>query len=393
MKSPAALRPRAPMAVLGLVLAAATGLGLSLERPARPAAAVSDPVPPAHSRTGPVPPRGVDIVGRRFSRSAALDGEVIPGVPAYLWWRGSGPTAVAMVLAYYDTHGFPNLLPGNGAVQSDAINLAIASTGHYADYSLPLDYPPNLLKDKSEPPAGDEHASDSLADFLKTSWSVNESYYGWTWSIDVQPGFESYVKLVSSYDALANCHYFRNLMFPALRNEVESRRPFVLLVDSDGDGEADHFVTAVGVVTESGTDYFGCYNTWDKAVHWYPYRPLAAGTAWGVHSAYFFNVAYGLFPPLSFGVERLTNDFIFFKENINRLTWAPNPANKAEVVRYRITRKVKGTPNTTYQTLAEVSAATLRYDDRNLKAEDLFIYRITSIDRDGRESSPSAAGN
>ncbi|MBN2206640.1 MAG: hypothetical protein JW742_04490, partial [Candidatus Aminicenantes bacterium] len=250
-----------------------------------------------------------------------------------------------------------------------------------------------VLKDKSEPPEGDEHPSDSLADFLKTSWSVSEAYYGWTWSIDVKPGYEGYVKYASRYEPLMTYSHIGNIPFQTVRNEIESRRPVVLLVDTDGSGASDHFVTVVGVLTEGETNYYGCYHTWDLVLHWYPYRPVAAGTAWGVRDAYLCFLSYGLFPPSAFSVERLTNDLIFFREGVNRLSWAPSPANKAVIVRYRIYRKVKGAENKTYALLAEPDAAATTYDDRNLRASDLFTYRISAIDAAGRESAFSTAGN
>jgi len=393
MKSRPKRRKPSVQISLVLILAAAGSLGLNSQSKSRMVVSPALPVPPARSTTGPVPPRGVDIVGHRPSKLRALEATVIPGVPAYLWRHGSGPAAVAMVLAYYDTHGFPALLPGDGAVQTDAVNLAVASVGHYNDYALPIDAAPTLLKDKSEPPAGDEHAGDSLADFLKTSWSSVENYYGWTWSIDVKPGFENYVKLAGSYSGLATCYYVYNIMFQTVRNEIESRRPMVFLIDTDGNGSADHFVAVLGVLTEAGTDYFGCYNTWDKSPHWYPFRPMKAGTTWGVHSAYLFFLSYGLFPPLGFKVERFENNFLLYKEYINRLSWTANPADESKILRYRIYRKVKGAANSTYQRLAEVASTATAYLDRGLKAADLFTYRITAIDAAGRESGFSTAGN
>jgi len=80
------------------------------------------------SSTGPVPPKGVDIVGHIFDSKGTTLEVVIDGVPAYNWYRGCGPTAEGMVFGYYDTHGFPDLLPGNGAYQTPAIDQAIAST-------------------------------------------------------------------------------------------------------------------------------------------------------------------------------------------------------------------------------------------------------------------------
>lgn len=388
-----ALKARGFFALLSFCAGISVAAGLPLQKKVGPPAAANRTLAPARSTTGPRPPRGVDARGRRLTRRQLEEAEVVPGVPAYLWRHGSGPAAVGMVLGYYDTHGFPDLLPGNASAQTDAVNLALASIAHYNDYALPLDAAGAVLEDKSEPPEGDEHAADCLADFLKTSWSVTDAHYGWGWSIDVKPGYESYVRLASRYEPLMTHSHIGNFPFQTIRNEIESRRPVVLLVDTDGDGASDHFVTAVGVLTEGGTDYYGCYHTWDGLLHWYPYRPMSAGAAWGVRDVFLCFLSYGIFPPSAFSVERLANDLIFFREGVNRLSWAPNPANKAVIVRYRISRKVKGAENKTYALLAEPDAAATFYDDRNLRASDLFTYRISAIDAAGRESAFSTAGN
>jgi hypothetical protein len=101
---------------------------------------------------GPYPPPGVDSVGKIFGLRSLLEATVIPGVPPYLWHHGSAPAAVGMVFGYYDGHGFPDLLPGDAVVQTEAVNSALVSAEHYADYSLPLDAPPTLLPDRSELP-------------------------------------------------------------------------------------------------------------------------------------------------------------------------------------------------------------------------------------------------
>jgi len=38
--------------------------------------------------------------------------KVIQGVPAYIWSYGCFPTAAAMMLGYWDNHGFPNIYTG-----------------------------------------------------------------------------------------------------------------------------------------------------------------------------------------------------------------------------------------------------------------------------------------
>jgi len=117
---------------------------------------------------GPKPPDGVDRKGRIFDPVRLLEATIV-GLPAYLERHGSAPTAVGMVFAYYDGHGFPYLFPGDASVQNDLINLAIASAEHYNEYALPLDAPPDLLPDKSELSPEERHADNCLADHFLTS--------------------------------------------------------------------------------------------------------------------------------------------------------------------------------------------------------------------------------
>jgi hypothetical protein len=348
---------------------------------------------PAQSTTGPIPPQGIDLAGHRLRRKEIQTEKVIPGVPSYLWRHGSGPTAVGMVLGYYDSHGFPNLIPGNASYQSDTVNLAIASGEHYNDYSLPLDYPPNLLPDKSELPVGDEHPNNCIADYLKTSQSILENYYGGTWNIDVAPGFENYVQSVSNYKALATAYNSSDLMWFTIQNEIDSLRPLVFLVDTDGNGQADHFVTVIGYYSENGINYYGCYNTWDQKIHWYEQRRMEAGKAWGIATIHTFVITYAVFPPSNFKLQRLENNYIFFKEYINRLTWRPNPKNMTKIIRYKLSRKLKGAASGSYQLLAEVDGSVSSYDDRGLAKDVLYTYKITAVDEFGRESSPVAVSN
>jgi hypothetical protein len=348
---------------------------------------------PGQSTTGPIPSKGVDLAGHRPSRKEIQTAKVIPGVPAYLWRHGSGPAAIGMVLGYYDSYGFPDLLPGDASFQSDAVNLAIASVEHYNDYSLPLDYPPNLLPDKSELPVGDEHPNNCIADYIKTSQSILENYYGWTWNIDVAPGFENYVLSVSSYIALATSYNFGDLMWLTIQNEINSLRPLVFLVDTDGNGISDHFVTVIGYYSENGINYYGCYNTWDQKIHWYEHRKMEAGKAWGIATIHTFVLTYAVFPPSNFKLQRLENNYFFFKEYINRLTWQPNRKNMTKIIRYKLSKKLKGATASSYQLIAELDGSVTSYDDRGLTKNVLYTYRITAVDESGRESTPVAVSN
>ncbi|MDH7606140.1 MAG: fibronectin type III domain-containing protein, partial [Melioribacter sp.] len=94
-----------------------------------------------------------------------------------------------------------------------------------------------------------------------------------------------------------------------------------------------------------------------------------------------------VYPPVNVNIQRLENDLIFYKEYVNRLTWQPNELNKIMVLQYFIYVKPKGSSNDDYRLLARVFFDTFQYDHRNLKKDDLYTYRITSFNIQGKESS------
>ena len=377
----------AVLACSGLLAAGLAGDRREVQRPRRE--------PPVMHRdaAGPTPPQGVDAVGKIFGLRSLLTSAVIPGVPAYLWRHGSGPTAVGMVLGYYDGRGFPDLLPGDAAVQTDAVSAAIASAEHYADYSLPIDAPPTILPDRSELAENERHVNNSLADYLWTSWSLFGNYYGVTASPDIRYGTRNYVGAVSAYSAFSVPYNFRAVPWSSIRSEILDGRPVIFLVDSDGSGGSDLYVTVIGVNSEDGTDYYGCYTTWDRDLHWFPYRETAPGVAWGVSIVHTVFIARAVFPPQGLRLEVLTNDFLFFRESVNRLTWEANPANGNRVVAYKIYRKAAADPDTEYRLLGERKPDEPAFDDRGLRAGVSYAYRVTSVDESGHESAPATAAN
>jgi len=102
-----------------------------------------------------------------------------------------------------------------------------------------------------------------------------------------------------------------------------------------------------------------------------------------------------LYPPANFMIQRLVNNYIFYKEYLNSLTWEANSQNQAAIVKYKIYRKVKGAADSTYQWLADVSASgsSYRFDDRGLKKTALFSYRISAVDDSGNESGYAEVSN
>ncbi len=100
-----------------------------------------------------------------------------------------------------------------------------------------------------------------------------------------------------------------------------------------------------------------------------------------------------LYPPANASLERLENDFIFFKEYINHLTWEDNPKNKTQILSYRIYRKEKNAPESAFQLLTEVNPDIFSFYDRGLGRNDYFTYRITCFDEYNRESDPVDISN
>ena len=255
---------------------------------------VACPVWAQQSTTGPTPPPGID----RGIRPITATQVTIPGVPAYLWHHGCGPTAVGMVVGYWDGNGYPNLVPGSASTQTAAVDAMIADDrgnpdcaaadgDHYQDYSCPIDSTPNLLADRSQ--TGGAHASNCVGDFFETSWSSRNNYYGWSWFSDAHSSFTGYVHWAEpQYSSSAENKYFSQFSWASYKAEIDAGRPVVLLVDTNGDGETDHFVTGIGYDDNNTT--YGVYNTWDTNTHWYTWRGVEAGNTWGIYGVTLFKI-------------------------------------------------------------------------------------------------------
>ncbi len=239
--------------------------------------------------SGATPPPGTN----RGVVQADAAGTLID-VPPYVWYHGCGPTTAGMVLGFWNAHGFNKLFPGSAASQSDTVNQVIASDGHYADYSLPLDdlaHSATILPDKSEDPVGDEHADNSIADFMKTSQSKHLLRYGWSSSRWIADAFENYVHYKApEYSVMVRFLTMEDgLTWDLFRSELQAGRPVMLIVDTDGDGETDHAGTAIGYDDSQGQTY-AVYDTWDTDPHWYEFKKMAPGQQWGIYGAALVNL-------------------------------------------------------------------------------------------------------
>jgi hypothetical protein len=212
---------------------------------------------------------------------------VISDIPTYIWHRGCGPTALGMIIGYYDLHGYYDLFSDSTIVQTNNIDMSIASDDHYNDYSLPLDYYPNLLQDNSE--LGAPHQHNSIADFMKTSSSVCGNYWGWSWSSDIGTAFEDYIHFRNpSYITNTEYEYFSNNSWNEYKIEIDNNRPVMILVDTDGDNLTDHFVVGIGY--NDFSQEFVCYDTWDINIHGYAWNEMANGTNYGIYGFTKFSI-------------------------------------------------------------------------------------------------------
>jgi hypothetical protein len=236
-------------------------------------------VPPAH------------IQRWELNAPAAQDQVLLSGVPAYIWHNGCGPTAAGMVIGYWDANGFGDLVHGDSQSQTLHVDAMISSPGNYADYCQPIDSYPDLMPDKSELPLGDEHTNDSIADLMKTSQSYHHNLWGWSRYSDMAPALEGYVALAAPhYTVNAQNETWGPFTWETYVTEIDAGRPMVLLVDTDGNGYTDHFVTAIGYAEQGNTRLYACRDTWDTGVHWYEFAQMQSGQPWGIYGATLFQI-------------------------------------------------------------------------------------------------------
>lgn len=207
---------------------------------------------------------------------------VLEGVPSYTWWHGCGPTALGMLIGFWDGQGFERLIPGSNDWDTNrqAIREVIASPGHVADYVPTPDAPPP------------HHADDCLADFCRASRDPQE--YGWSNFGKQDDALRLYAEF-RGYDRyeVSQARYYSGGVWDGFMAEIDAGRPVEFLVDTNGDGKTDHFVTAVGYEALPGERRYGCYDTRPSTGHdvrWCDFQLLGQGNRWGVYGATFFQL-------------------------------------------------------------------------------------------------------
>jgi hypothetical protein len=196
-----------------------------------------------------------------------------------------------MIMGYWDGNGYPDLVVGDASIMTLEVRYMMSSTGNWYDYCKPLDTKNKILPDKSEPPVGDEHADDCVADFMKTSQSFFNCYYGATTAGKADDGMRNYVNLIyPELNVLSARVGWHILTWEKYCAEIDAGYPLILHVDPDGEGGTTHSVTAIGYSDQGGTKLYGCYNTWQTKVKWYEWAPVSVGQPWGVGEGNIFRI-------------------------------------------------------------------------------------------------------
>ncbi|MDO9085190.1 MAG: hypothetical protein Q7U53_03180 [Anaerolineaceae bacterium] len=275
-------------------------------------AAWEDPdwnVEPQQSTTGPYPPLEVLLWDEQKAMSLPQEtkGEVVLNTPAYYWRHGCGPTAVGMVVGYYDTKGYDNLIPGGAWTQTAAVSQMIASGGnsgapcppgseqHFEDYALPIDDFGSMQTDNYLTAGRAAHANNSMADYLGTSRSSLGNPYGWSWSTEMGYSFRHYFHRYYPEVTVETPAYYAasgGMTWDVLVQEINAGRPMVFLVDTNGDGVTDHFVTAIGY-RSSPTRQYAMRDTWStSSVRWENFAMVQSGVRWGIWGGYAYRISH-----------------------------------------------------------------------------------------------------
>jgi hypothetical protein len=182
-----------------------------------------------------------------------------------------------------------------------------------------MDSYPVIQPDRSEPPFGDEHPDDCIADFMKTSQSYYRCTYGFTFPAFMDDGLVDYAQLVApEYTVSSEVLLWGEFTWDTLRAEIDAARPVILLVDTDGELAPDHYVPAIGYGEQGVTRMYACLDTWDHAIHWYEFKPYSPGRPWGIYAAITCSIDYA--QPLQIGLQSPANESILFLPPT--FTWA-----------------------------------------------------------------------
>ena len=76
-----------------------------------------------------------------------------------------------------------------------------------------------------------------------------------------------------------------------LQGEIDAGRPMVFYVDCTGDGVSDHAIAAIGYRETGESPEYAYWDTWDRTVHWSPFREVSSDYKWGVYGGTAFSLS------------------------------------------------------------------------------------------------------
>ena len=198
----------------------------------------------------------------------------LANVPAYNWYHGCGPTAAGSIMGYWDLRGYENLFSVSGwdNVKLTAnVQQHISSDAHNAKY------------DPTPDAAGPIPPFTSIACWFQTS--MDPLQFGWSYLSRADNAFFGYAGYCGYTFTAWNAAYGTQFAWSDLAAEIDAGRPMMFLVDSNGDGDTDHFVPVFGYDDDyqsSGLPYYACYDTWSESetVRWEQFQQM--GYDWGV---------------------------------------------------------------------------------------------------------------
>jgi chitodextrinase len=97
----------------------------------------------------------------------------------------------------------------------------------------------------------------------------------------------------------------------------------------------------------------------------------------------------GLLPPLNIAYEAFINRNLFTLQHVYKITWEPNPGNAergANIVQYNIYRKRPDGGVYSFVATAAAGGALEYYDRVSTGTKEDYIYTVTAVDDQGRES-------
>jgi PKD repeat protein len=96
-----------------------------------------------------------------------------------------------------------------------------------------------------------------------------------------------------------------------------------------------------------------------------------------------------LFQPLNIRWETHRDESLFQTRHVSNVTWERNPSNDSlgvQIVQHRIWRKGTGESDLVYRLIGEVTADVFSYVDKDIDADNAYVYTVTVRDSQGHES-------